>query len=130
MPREESEFPFLFVQLANYQKRFEQPTDSYWAQIREAQFGTLEVPRTGMALAIDVGEEKDIHPKNKHDVAARLVRWALVQDYGMKMAYRSPEFKSMSIAGNKATSASDVFGRSQRAVEVAGASGVARRGDG
>ena len=53
IPREDGEFPFLFVQLANYFPRRDEPTDSYWAQVREAQTGTLEVPRTGMAVAID-----------------------------------------------------------------------------
>ncbi|MEO6742071.1 MAG: sialate O-acetylesterase [Chthoniobacteraceae bacterium] len=99
--REESEFPFLFVQLANYQKRFEQPTDSYWAQIREAQTGTLEVPRTGMALAIDVGEAYDIHPKNKQEVGRRLALNALAQVYFHEMEYSGPLYGGMQIEEGK-----------------------------
>ena len=99
--REESEFPFLFVQLANFQKRFDQPTDSYWAQIREAQTGTLEVPRTGMALAIDVGEANDIHPKNKQEVGHRLALSALAQVYFHEMEYSGPLYGGMQIEDGK-----------------------------
>ncbi len=101
VPRDEAEFPFLFVQLANFQKRFEQPTDSYWAQIREAQFGTLEVPRTGMALAIDVGEANDIHPKNKQEVGHRLALSALAQVYFQEMEYSGPLYSGMQIEEGK-----------------------------
>jgi sialate O-acetylesterase len=101
VPREESEFPFLFVQLANFQKRFEQPTDSYWAQIREAQLGTLEIPRTGMALAIDVGEANDIHPKNKQEVGRRLSLCALAQVYFQEMEYSGPLYGGMQIEEGK-----------------------------
>ena len=99
--RDEAEFPFLFVQLANYQKRNEQPTDSYWAQIREAQLGTLEVPRTGMALAIDVGEANDIHPKNKQEVGRRLALSALAQVYFQEMEYSGPLYSGMQIEDGK-----------------------------
>ncbi len=101
VPREESEFPFLFVQLANFQKRFEQPTDSYWAQIREAQLGTLEVPRTGMAVAIDVGEANDIHPKNKQEVGHRLALSALAQVYFQEIEYSGPLYRDMQIEDSK-----------------------------
>ncbi len=101
VPREESEFPFLFVQLANFQKRFEQPSDSYWAQIREAQLGTLEVPRTGMALAIDVGDANDIHPKNKQEVGHRLALSALAQVYFQEMEYSGPLYRDMQIEDSK-----------------------------
>jgi sialate O-acetylesterase len=99
--REESEFPFLFVQLANFQKRLDQPADSYWAQIREAQTGTLEVPRTGMALAIDIGEANDIHPKNKQEVGRRLSLAALAQVYFQEMEYSGPLYGGMQIEDGK-----------------------------
>jgi sialate O-acetylesterase len=66
-------FPFLFVQLANYDPkgRPDQPGDSDWAELREAQTMTLMAsPNTGMAVTIDIGEGKDIHPKNKQDVGS------------------------------------------------------------
>ncbi len=101
MPREGSDFPFLFVQLANFQKRFDQPTDSYWAQIREAQTGTLEVPRTGMAVAIDVGEANDIHPKNKQEVGHRLALSALAQVYFNEVEYSGPLYGGMQVEDGK-----------------------------
>ena len=101
VPRDESEFPFLFVQLANFQKRLDQPADSYWAQIREAQLGTLEIPRTGMALAIDIGEADDIHPKNKQEVGHRLALSALAQVYFIEMEYSGPLYGGMQIEDGK-----------------------------
>ena len=101
VPREESEFPFLFVQLANFHPRHDEPTDSYWAQIREAQLGTLEVPRTGMAVAIDVGEANDIHPKNKQEVGRRLSLCALAQVYFNEMEFSGPLYGGMQIEDGK-----------------------------
>ena len=97
IPREEGEFPFLFVQLANYFPRRDEPTDSYWAQVREAQLGTLEVPRTGMAVAIDIGEANDIHPRNKQEVGRRLALSALAQVYFQEMEYSGPLYGGMQI---------------------------------
>ncbi len=77
----QGDFPFYFVQLANFKERNQQPVDDAWAELRDAQFQTLKLPNTGMAVAIDIGEAKDIHPKNKQDVGKRLALWALAQDY-------------------------------------------------
>ena len=101
IPRDEAEFPFLFVQLANYFPRQEQPADSYWAQIREAQTGTLEIPRTGMALAIDIGDENNIHPKNKQEIGRRLSLCALAQVYFHEMEYSGPMYGGMQIEDGK-----------------------------
>jgi sialate O-acetylesterase len=68
----QGDFPFLFVSLANFNEAPEQPGESNWAELREAQTKTLELPNTGMALAIDIGEAGDIHPRNKQDVGKRL----------------------------------------------------------
>jgi sialate O-acetylesterase len=84
------EFPFLYVQLANYMARYAQPTDSNWARLREAQLETLDVPHTGMAVIIDIGEEKDIHPKNKQDVGLRLALWAEATVYYRDQEYSGP----------------------------------------
>ncbi|MDQ2945076.1 MAG: sialate O-acetylesterase [Acidobacteriota bacterium] len=121
----QANFPFYWVQLADFNPEKPNPGDSSWAELREAQTQTMKLPNTGQAVIIDLGEGKDIHPRNKHDVAARLVRWALVQDYGMTLPYRSPEFKSMAIAGNRATITFDMFGGSLRAFDVAEARGFA-----
>lgn len=77
----QGDFPFLFVQLANYTQRQERPTDHPWARLREAQLKTLAVTNTGMAVAIDLGEAESVHPGNKRDVGLRLAAWALRQVY-------------------------------------------------
>jgi sialate O-acetylesterase len=68
----QGDFPFLFVQLANFQARAAQPGESDWAELREAQMSALSLPATGMAVTIDIGDAADIHPKNKQDVGRRL----------------------------------------------------------
>jgi sialate O-acetylesterase len=79
-----ADLPFYFVQLANFKAANDQPTESDWAHLREAQRFTLSfVPHTGMAVIIDIGEAGDIHPKNKQDVGRRLAACALARDYGM-----------------------------------------------
>ncbi|MGL5016654.1 MAG: sialate O-acetylesterase, partial [Luteolibacter sp.] len=105
------------------------PGESEWAELREAQTQTLKLPNTGQAVIIDIGEGKDIHPKNKADVAARLVRWALAKDYGMPLAHRSPEFKSVAFSGNVAKITLDYFGGSLRPFDVNEALGFAVCGE-
>ncbi len=114
----QGDFSFYWVQLADFMAEKAAPGDSTWAELRETQTQTLRLPNTGQAVIIDVGEGRDIHPRNKYDVATRLVRWALVKDYGMKFPYRSPEFKSLAIAGNKATVTIDCFGSTLRTFDV------------
>ncbi len=125
----QGDFPFYWVQLADFKAEKATPGESDWAELRETQTKTMKLPNTGQAVIIDLGEGKDIHPRNKHDVAARLVRWALARDYGMKIPYRSPEFKSMAIAGNKVTVTLDCFGSSLRAFDVAEPRGFAVCGE-
>jgi sialate O-acetylesterase len=77
------ELPFYFVQLANFQAVRDMPEETNWGHLREAQRFTLEVvPKTGMAVTIDIGDAADIHPKNKQDVGLRLAACALAKDYG------------------------------------------------
>jgi len=78
----QGDFPFYFVQLANYMARQPVPTQSRWAELREAQTMALALPNTGMAVAIDIGEADDIHPRNKKDVGLRLALNALHSTYG------------------------------------------------
>ena len=87
-----AEFPFLFVQLANYMPRHAEPTDSNWARLREAQLETLELPRTGMAVAIDIGEADNIHPKNKQEVGRRLALAAEATVYYVDAEFSGPIF--------------------------------------
>ena len=97
----QGDFPFIFVQLANYQQTKPEPVDDSWAELREAQLMTLSLPNTGMAVTIDIGEANDIHPKNKQDVGKRLALNALNKVYNKNVKYSGPMYKSMSIDGNK-----------------------------
>jgi sialate O-acetylesterase len=98
----EGEFPFLFVQLPNFGAPQQKPVESTgWARIREQFFETLSLPNTGMAVTIDVGEPKDIHPKNKQEVGRRLAQWTLAKTYGKKVVASGPLYKSMRTDGNK-----------------------------
>ncbi|MFC6998197.1 sialate O-acetylesterase [Rufibacter roseus] len=100
----QGEFPFLFVQLANFMEAKEVPTQSGWAQLRQAQLETLQVPNTGMAVAIDLGEWNDIHPESKMEVGQRLALLARKLAYGEKNVVASgPEVKSAQRQGNKIT---------------------------
>jgi len=92
----QGDFPFYFVQLANFRPRKAEPGPSAWAELREAQSLTLtSVPNTGMAVAIDIGEAGNIHPKNKQDVGRRLAAWALAKDYGQREAFSGPCFEAL-----------------------------------
>ena len=85
--------PFYFVQLAPYKYGNRNPHDL--AGIWQAQLATLEVPYTGMAVTTDIGNTRDIHPRNKQEVGRRLALWALTKDYGKKgIEYSGPLFKS------------------------------------
>jgi sialate O-acetylesterase len=98
----QGDFPFLFVQLANFMKFEDEPKESDWAELREAQTMTLSLPNTGMAVIIDIGEANDIHPKNKHDVGKRLALAAKKIAYQEDILYASPMYESMQVSGNKA----------------------------
>jgi sialate O-acetylesterase len=90
------DFSFYWVQLADFLPESPEPKESAWAELREAQTMTMSrLPKTGEAVIIDLGEAQDIHPRNKQGVAARLARWALALDYGVKIPYHSPVYKSM-----------------------------------
>ena len=98
----QGDFPFYWVQLADFSAEVPEPGDSNWAELREAQTMTLALPNTGEAVIIDIGEGRDIHPRDKQTAANRLVRHALANDYGYRMPSKSPRFKSMKIKGRKA----------------------------
>jgi len=107
----QGDFPFYIVQLANYMERKPEPTDTGWAALREAQYlVTTTVKNTGIAVAIDIGEAKDIHPKNKQDVGLRLALNALAKDYGKTIEYSGPVFKVMTVDGANAVLSFDHLG--------------------
>ena len=95
-------FSFLFVQLANYMKPTELPSESTWAELREAQTMALELPNTGMASTIDIGNADDIHPRNKQDVGKRLALNALKVAYGQNVVNSGPMFQSVEFKDGKA----------------------------
>lgn len=96
-----SDFAFYFVQLANFMPVLEQPEESSWAELRDAQLNTLHLENTGMAVAIDIGDTKDIHPKNKQEVGSRLSLIARAKTYKEEIAFSGPIYDNYRIEGNK-----------------------------
>ncbi len=98
----QGDFTFLIVQLANFMDRGAAPEESDWAALREAQtMTTTTLPKVGMALAIDIGEAKDIHPKNKQEVGLRLGLAARAIAYKQKLPFSGPVYKSMAVKNGK-----------------------------
>jgi sialate O-acetylesterase len=98
----QGDFPFYWVQLADYMAEQPEPGDSEWAELREAQTMTQDkLPNTGQAVIIDIGEAADIHPRNKLEVAKRLSRWALGKNYGKDVVVASPRYESMERDGER-----------------------------
>lgn len=90
------DFPFYWVQLASYTAATDDPAGGNgYARIRDAQRKALRIPQTGMAVAIDVGNPADIHPKAKLFVGERLALWALAKDYGKDIVCSGPLVKSV-----------------------------------
>jgi sialate O-acetylesterase len=102
----QGDFPFYFVQLANFQHPNPDPAGGDgWAKVRMAQSESLRIPHSGMAVAIDLadaGNPDDIHPKNKFDVGERLALWALAHDYGKQdVVFSGPLYKAMKVEDGK-----------------------------
>ncbi len=127
----QGDFPFYWVQLADFQAETSDPSvDSAWAELRESQTMTMKaLPKTGQAVIVDIGEGKDIHPKNKVDVGRRLARWALANEYGVDIPFRSPEYASMTAEDGKITLKFDYLGKGWRPFDVAEPRGFAIAGE-
>lgn len=98
----QGDFPFGIVQLPNYRDPKPEPTDEAWSHVREAQRRTaVSTKNAGLIVTIDVGEARDIHPKNKLDVGRRMARWALAEVYGRRMTATGPMFGRMKVGGPK-----------------------------
>jgi len=99
----QGDFPFYWVQLANFtnDKKTPQGGDGY-AKIRDAERKALDIPNSGMAVIIDIGETSDIHPKNKQDVGKRLAQWAFAKTYGLDVVPSGPLFEKMAVEQGKA----------------------------
>lgn len=100
---EQPALPFVFVQLAGFMNLPPQPTEnSYWARLRDAQTEALKLPATAMAVALDLGDPKLIHPKNKQEVGRRLSLAALTRVYGRKdLVGSGPVYAGHTIEGGK-----------------------------
>jgi sialate O-acetylesterase len=99
----QGDFSFLFVQLAPFREIVSEPQESAWAELREAQLMTdLNLKNTGMAVITDVGDPKDIHPKKKEPVGARLALAARGIAYGEKIEYSGPVYDKLTVKDGKA----------------------------
>lgn len=124
------QLPFLWVQLASFSSGFDQGDNSPWSLLREAQNATLSLPNTGQAVAIDIGEAHDIHPRNKQDVAKRLALAARQVAYGETLQASGPIYAGATFADGQAqvnfaagggTLASRQAGQALQGFELAGA---------
>jgi len=95
------DFPFLYVQLANFMAADEEPKESNWAVLRESQSAALALKNVGEAVIIDIGEAEDIHPTNKQDVGLRLALAGRKIAYGENPVYAGPTYKSHALNGKK-----------------------------
>jgi len=116
----QGDFPFLFVQLANFMKPDSIPVESTWAELREAQTMTLSLPKTGMASAIDIGDALDIHPKDKQTVGKRLALSALNIAYHQNIENMGAVYNQMKITGNKVEITFDHVGKGLNAKDKYG----------
>jgi sialate O-acetylesterase len=131
------DFPFLFVQLPNFGGSASEPGESIWAELREAQLMTLSLPNTGMAVAVDIGDSVNIHPRNKQEVGRRLALAALGVAYGKSIEYSGPIYRSMAARDGRihlnfdhiGSGLSTSDGGSPKGFAVAGTDGVYRWAD-
>ena len=123
------DFPFLYVQLANFMAADEQPTESAWAVLRESQSAALALKNVGEAVIIDIGEAEDIHPTNKQDVGLRLSLAARKIAYSEHPVYSGPVYKSHTRSGKKIILSMDHIGSGLEARDKYGyLNGFALRG--
>lgn len=105
------DFPFLYVQLANFMQAMPEPVPSNWAMLRESQSEVLDLPNTAQAVIIDIGEADDIHPRNKQDVGLRLSLAARKLAYGEEeIVYSGPMYKEMKKDGQSIVLSFDHIG--------------------
>src|SRR5580658_2045187 len=98
----EGDFPFLIVQLPNHGAVPDQPSESAWAELREAQLlTTRQVPNTGIAVTVDIGDPKDVHPHRKAEVGQRLALLAFGTTYKKPIVYSGPLYQSLTVEGDK-----------------------------
>jgi sialate O-acetylesterase len=127
---DQGDFPFYWVQLADYMPEKPEPSESAWAELREAQTMTQDrLPNTGQAVIIDIGEAANIHPRNKLEVGKRLARWALARDYGRDIVCQSPRYESMEVNDGAVIVKFKDVGGGLRTVDAAEVHGFAIAGE-
>lgn len=123
-----ADLPFYWIQLADHNVEKDEPSESYWAELREAQTMTRSLPHTGEAVVIDLGEARDIHYRDKQTTASRLARHALANEYGYKIAKDSPRYQSMDVQGKEITLSFDHVSTTLYAFDVPEVKGFAIAG--
>lgn len=125
----QGELPFYWVNLAGF--RPQDPSETSWARLREAQTATLALPNTGQALAIDIGDARDIHPRNKQEVGRRLALLAkrrvydlVVDDTGPTLASVAREGAALRVRFSEVAGALVSRLKPPQSLELAGADGV------
>lgn len=114
----QGDFTFLCVQLAPWKAIVEQPQESDWAELREAQgLATKTLPNVGMAVITDIGDPKDIHPTKKLPVGGRLALAARAIAYGEKIEFSGPLYRGMTVQGSKVVLSFDHVGKGLEARE-------------
>jgi len=118
-------FPLYYAQLASFKKPNPDPSgDVDWPILRESQRKALQLPNTGMAVLTDVGDPRNIHPRNKYAVGQRLALWALAKNYGKKdLAYSGPLFRSAEFKDGRATIMFD-YGKGLKAAKLRGPNSI------
>jgi len=95
------DFPFLICQLANFKLASPLPVSGAWSLVRDAQRRALDLPATGCAVTIDLGDADDVHPRNKRDIGERLARWALADTYGRGGVKSGPLYDGYTVEGDR-----------------------------
>jgi sialate O-acetylesterase len=90
----EGDFPFYAVQLPALGNVSNNP------MVREEQAQMLSLPKTALAVTIDIGDPKDVHPHNKAPLGERLTKIAMANVYGAKLEYSGPIYQSMKVEGD------------------------------
>lgn len=126
----QGDFPFIIVSLPNYRARQEKPSESAWAEIREAQAQVAKnLPACGLAVTIDAGEAGNLHPSDKQPVGVRLALAARAVAYRQPVAWSGPWFRSMAVEGGRVRVSFDHVGAGLRAKDGAALAGFAVAGE-
>ncbi len=125
----QGDFPFYWVQLADFREEVAAPGESSWAELREAQTRTLSLPNSGEAVIVDLGEANDIHPRRKMEVGLRLARHALAKNYNIAVPCQSPLYDKMEVKDGKVLVTFKEVGQGLRTLDVGEVRGFAIAGE-